>query len=78
VQKNDRVPTANGDVTHLAVADVYATTSMIVFGGNPVWHGIVPPAIGGAGVLEPVAILEINTLQAIRFSTSTSSSVPVV
>jgi hypothetical protein len=29
-----------GDVTHLAVTDAYATPGMIVFGRNPVRHGI--------------------------------------
>ena len=30
MQEDDRVPTTNGDVTHLAVTDAYATTGMIV------------------------------------------------
>jgi hypothetical protein len=46
VQENDRVPATDGDVTHHAVVDVYAATSMIVFGRNPVRHSIVPPARG--------------------------------
>jgi hypothetical protein len=58
MQEDDRVPTTNGDVTHLAVTDAYATTSMIVFGRNPVRHGIAPLAIRGAVKrgLELVAI----------------------
>jgi hypothetical protein len=63
VQENDRVPATNGDVTHLAVTDAYATTGMIVFGRNPFRHGIAPLAIRGApgkGGLELIAIPEIN------------------
>src|SRR5215471_3336512 len=39
------MPITNGDVTHLAIKNVYATTGMIVFGGNPAWHDIASPAI---------------------------------
>jgi hypothetical protein len=53
MQEDDRVPTTNGDVTHLAVTDAYATTGMIVFGRNPVRHGIAPLAIGGAVKRRP-------------------------
>jgi hypothetical protein len=42
VQENDRVPTTNGDVTYLAVTDAFAMAGMIVFGNNPVRHGIAP------------------------------------
>jgi hypothetical protein len=42
MQENDRVPITNGDVTHLAVKDVYATTGMVIFGRDPVRHGMVP------------------------------------
>src|SRR5450631_1883794 len=77
VQEYDRVPATNGDVTHLAVTDAYATTDMIVFGSNPIRHGISPLAIRGApgdGGPERVAILEINSLQAIRFCTGKRTS----
>jgi hypothetical protein len=60
VQENDRVPATDGGVTHHTVVDVYAATSMIVFGRNPVRHSIVPPAIAGPpqGTIELVASLD--------------------
>jgi hypothetical protein len=70
VQENDRVPAANGYITHLAVADVHATAGMIVFDNNPVMHGIVPLAIRcapGNGGPELVAIPEINSALPSRF-----------
>jgi hypothetical protein len=70
VQENDRVPATNGDVTHLAVTDAYATTGMIVFGRNSFWHGIAPLAISGApgkGGLELIAIPKIHLPLRSRF-----------
>ena len=69
MQENDRIPATNGDVTHLAVMDAYATMGMIVFGRNPVRHGSNPLAIRGTGNggLELVVIPEINAHRPIKF-----------
>jgi hypothetical protein len=53
MQEDNRVPTANVDVTDLAVSDAHATTGMIVFGRNPVRHGIALLAIRGAVKRRP-------------------------
>ena len=59
MQENDRIPATNGDVTHLAVMDVYATTGMIVFGRNPVRNGSNPLSrseASGNGGIELIVI----------------------
>src|SRR6516164_4478572 len=66
------MPITNGDVTHLGIKNVYATTGMIVFGGNPAWHGIASPAIPSREYPQ------FNALQENRFSRGTDTSAPAV
>ena len=68
MQENDRVPTSDGDVTHIAVKNTYATTEIIVFGGDR--HDIPPFAIGGRrkSDLELVKLPKINAPEVIKFT----------
>ncbi|MFZ0720575.1 MAG: hypothetical protein WA230_23910 [Xanthobacteraceae bacterium] len=68
MQENDRVPTSDGDVTHIAVKNTYATTEIIVFGGDG--HDIPPFAIGGRrkSDLELVKLPKINAPEVIKFT----------